>query len=106
MSTAQCEIGIVRIRVGLINDILRFNYKYSTIFSFRKFKYHPFLSLSLVCAFGSTQAILWGVSRNSKYRFRRAIFFLILKKILYINVYIIMYFCYEEGGLFPSKISK
>ena len=101
MSTAQCEIGIVRIRVGLINDILRFNYKYSTIFSFRKFKYHLFLS-----AFGSTQAILWGVSRNSKYRFRRAIFFLILKKILYINVYIIMYFCYEEGGLFPSKISK
>ena len=45
MSTAQCEIGIVRIRVGLINDILRFNYKYSTIFSFRKFKYHLFLSL-------------------------------------------------------------
>ena len=77
MSTAQCEIGIVRIRVGLINDILRFNYKYSTIFSFRKFKYHPFLSLSLsVCVtLGSTQAILWGVSRNSKYRFRRAIFF-------------------------------
>ena len=50
MSTAQCEIGIVRIRVGLINDILRFNYKYSTIFSFRKFKYHLFLSLSMrVC---------------------------------------------------------
>ena len=52
MSTAQCEIGIVRIRVGLINDILRFNYKYSTIFSFRKFKYHLFLS-----AFGSTQCV-------------------------------------------------
>ena len=43
MSTAQCEIGIVRIRVGLINDILRFNYEYSKIFSFRKFKCHIFV---------------------------------------------------------------
>ncbi|SVA18699.1 uncharacterized protein METZ01_LOCUS71553 [marine metagenome] len=29
MSTTQCETGIIRIRVGLFNDILRFNYNVS-----------------------------------------------------------------------------
>ena len=66
MSTAQCEIGIVRIRVGLINDILRFNYKYSTIFSFRKFKYHPFLSLSLsVCVRSAVRRQFYGEYRET-----------------------------------------
>ena len=32
MSTTQCETGIVRMRVGLLNDILRFNYDLYTIF--------------------------------------------------------------------------
>ena len=66
MSTAQCEIGIVRIRVGLINDILRFNYKYSTIFSFRKFKYHLFLSLShCVCVRSAVRRQFYGEYRET-----------------------------------------
>lgn len=32
MSTTQCETGIVRMRVGLLNDILRFNYDLYAIF--------------------------------------------------------------------------
>ena len=34
MSTTQCETGIVRMRVGLLNDILRFNYDLYAIFCF------------------------------------------------------------------------
>ena len=34
MSTTQCETGIVRIRVGSLNDILRFNYDLYAIFYF------------------------------------------------------------------------
>ena len=32
MSTAQCEISIIRIWVDLSNDILRFNYNFSPVF--------------------------------------------------------------------------
>ena len=36
MSTTQSETGIVRIRVGLLNDILRFNHDLCTIFVYSK----------------------------------------------------------------------